>query len=281
MRRASIFAVVLWVCIHALALPAEAGAPAPKLELKPCTTLPGLPPEARCGTYEVWENRAAKSGRKIPLRVVVIPAEGPDRLPDPLIYFEGGPGQSSVMAAPILAQELGALRKRRDILLVDFRGTGGSAGLFCPEMQGSAGLQGFLDDYYPPEMVKACAERLAKTTDLAQYTNDASVDDIDEVRAALGYSKLNLFGASGGSRSALVYLRRHPETVRTLVLWGAYPMDELGPLQMARNSQRALDGLITECAQDEGLPRRLPQAPRRRRRRAPAGREGARDRRAD
>src|SRR6185295_5570286 len=127
MRRASTLALLLWTCIPGLALAAEAAGKAPKLELKPCT-IPGLPPEARCGTYEVWENRAAKSGRKIPLRVAVIPAQGPDRLPDPFIYFEGGPGQSSVVAASWVVHELGALRKRRDILLVDFRGTGGSAG---------------------------------------------------------------------------------------------------------------------------------------------------------
>jgi len=229
---------------------AEATAPTTKLELAPCT-IPGLPPEARCGTYEVWENRAAKSGRKIPLRVAVIPAQGPDRLPDPFIYFEGGPGESSVMAASWIVQELGALRKRRDVLLVDFRGTGGSAGLFCPEMQGSTGLQGFLDSYYPPEKVKTCAERLAQTADLSQYTNATSVDDVDEVRAALGYGKLNIFGASGGSRAALVYLRRHPETVRTLALAGVVPMDERGPFSMARSAQRALDGLIAECEGDK------------------------------
>ena len=224
-------------------------ATAPKLKLKPCT-LPGLPPDARCGTYEVWENRAAKSGRRIPLRVAVLPAQGPDRLPDPLIYFEGGPGQSSVAAASWIAQELEDLRKRRDVLLVDFRGTGGSGGLFCPEMDGSVGAQGFLDQYYPPEQVKACAERLAKTADLAQYTNATSVDDVDEVRAALGYDKLNIYGASGGSRAGLVYLRRHPERVRTLILGGVVPMDERGPFSMARSAQRALDGLIAECEGD-------------------------------
>ncbi|HEV2845676.1 MAG TPA: alpha/beta fold hydrolase, partial [Thermoanaerobaculia bacterium] len=191
-----------------------------------------------------------KSGRKIPLRVVVIPATGPDRRPDPFIYFEGGPGQSSVAAAPWIVQGYGALRKRRDILLVDFRGTGGSGGLFCPEMRGSGGVQSVLDDYYPPERVKACAERLAKTVDLAQYTNATSVDDVDEVRAALGYEKLNIFGASGGSKAALVYLRRHPETVRTLVLMGVAPTDERGPFSMALNAQRALDGLIAECEGD-------------------------------
>jgi pimeloyl-ACP methyl ester carboxylesterase len=258
MRPTSISLIVL-ACFPALGFAMEAApvknvepgsaAPAPKLELKPCT-LPGLPPDARCGTYEVWENRAAKSGRKIPLRVVVLPALGPDRLPDPFTYFEGGPGQSSVAAAPWIVQDAGALRRQRDFLFVDFRGTGGSGGLFCPEMQGSVGSQGFLDQYYPPEQVKACAERLAKTADLAQYTNATSVDDVDEVRAALGYEKLNIYGASGGSRAALVYLRRHPERVRTLILGGVVPMDERGPFSMARSAQRALDGLTAECEGD-------------------------------
>jgi pimeloyl-ACP methyl ester carboxylesterase len=87
--------------------------------------------------------RCGRTGRRSPtaLRVVVIPAQGPGRLPDPFIYFDGGPGQSSVANAPWIVQDLGALRKRRDILLVDFRGTGGSAGLFCPEMRGNAGRQ--------------------------------------------------------------------------------------------------------------------------------------------
>lgn len=247
MRRTSIFLIAL-AFFSSIRFAADT-ARVKKFELKPCT-IPGLPPEARCGIHEVWENRAAKSGRRIPLRVVVIPALGPDRLPDPFIFFHGGPGQSSVAAAPWIAEAYGALRGQRDILLVDFRGTGGSGGLFCPEMRGSAGVQGALDHFLPPEPAKACAERLAKSADLAQYTNATSVDDVDEVRAALGYGQLNIFGASGGSKAALVYLRRHPETVRTLVLMGVSPTDELGPFSIARNAQRALDGLIAECEGD-------------------------------
>lgn len=247
MRRASIF-IIVFACLLVLGVTAGAS-PVKKFELGACT-IPSLPTEARCGTYEVWENRTAKSGRKIPLRVVVIPALGPDRLPDPFTYFEGGPGQSSVAAAPLILQSLGALRKRRDLLFVDFRGTGGSGGLFCTEMTGSGRVQDSLDDFYSPERVKACAERLAKTADLAQYTNATSVDDIEEVRAALGYGKLNIFGASGGTKAALVYLRRHPESVRTVTLLGVAPTDERGPFSMARNAQRALDGLIAECQGD-------------------------------
>jgi len=183
--------------------------------------------------------------------VLVIPAQGPDRLNDPFVLFEGGPGDSAVEAASDVIEGFGALRKRRDILLVDFRGTGGSGGLYCPELQGSAGLQAAMDHFQDPKRVKACAERLGKSADLGQYTNDASVDDIDEVRAALGYDKVNLYGGSGGSRSVLVYLRRHPDRVRTAIASGVVPTDERGPFPMARHAQRALEGLIAECEGDK------------------------------
>src|SRR4051812_31203575 len=75
---------------HAAAPPA-----APRLTLGACTD-PALPKDARCGTYQVFENRAAKKGRKISLRVVVLPALGPDRLPDAFVSFAGGPGEPSV-----------------------------------------------------------------------------------------------------------------------------------------------------------------------------------------
>jgi pimeloyl-ACP methyl ester carboxylesterase len=241
----------LTFAILALGSFAAAGAAQPpKIDLKPCTGIPGVPPEARCGTYEVWENRAAKAGRKIPLRVLVVPAQGPDRLNDPFVLFEGGPGGSSVESVSDVVAGFGALLKRRDLLLVDFRGTGGSAGLFCPEMQGSAGLQAAMDHYLSPDRAKACAERLARTADLSQYNNDSSVDDVDEVRAALGYDKINLYGGSGGSRSVLVYLRRHPDKVRTAIVASVAPPDERGPFLMAQYAQRALDGLIAECAGD-------------------------------
>ncbi len=226
-------------------VPARSG----KLVLGPCTG-GGLPPDARCGTFEVPENRAVPNGRTIPLRVAVLPATGPDRLPDAFVYFAGGPGDSSVNGGGFIAEEFKALRPKRDILLVDFRGTGESGGLFCEELQGSRSVQAYLDDFLPAAQVKRCADRLGKEVDLTQYTSDASMDDIDDVRAALGYNKLNLFGTSAGSRAALVYLRRHPARVRTMILWGVVPPDEHGPFSMARSAQDALDGWIGECEQD-------------------------------
>jgi pimeloyl-ACP methyl ester carboxylesterase len=234
-----------------LPLPAAAApAPASRLKLGACTD-PALPKDAKCGTYEVFENRAARKGRKIPLRVVVLPALGKDRLPDPVVYFSGGPGESSVTDGIYMAQELAPLRQRRDFLLVDQRGTGSSGSLDCPELHGTQeGVQGFLDHFVPTDKVRACHERLEKVADLTQYTSDNAIDDVDEVRAALGYPKVNIMGGSYGTRAVLVYLRRHPGKVRTAILDRVVPTHDRAPLFFARSTQKALDGLVAECMDD-------------------------------
>src|SRR5829696_8249324 len=95
------------------------------LELKPCR-LPEFDREVRCGNHEVFENRAATTGRKISLRVVVIPASGMPVEPDPVVYFEGGPGGSAVDSGPGLTEEFATALRNRDLVLVDIRGTNGS-----------------------------------------------------------------------------------------------------------------------------------------------------------
>jgi pimeloyl-ACP methyl ester carboxylesterase len=258
MRRISTFATITFFC----ALAIGTAAPAAKLALSPCKK-PGLPDDARCGTYEVFENRAAGTGRKIPLRVVVIPANAPQKLPDAVTYFAGGPGGSDVEEGSWVAQMLrGADGKRpqtRDVLLVDLRGTGESAPLKCPGIQGIQNVQGFLDEFVPLAGVRSCHEQLSKTRDLSQYTSANALDDLDEVRAALGYEKLNLIGGSYGTRSELVYMRRHPSRVRTAALFGIVPNDARTPLQFARSAQKALDGLIAECAGDAACNKAFPR----------------------
>ena len=250
-------AILAILCLSILAVvAAHAAAPpaAPRLTLGACTD-PDLPKDARCGTYQVFENRAAKQGRRISLRVVVLPALGPDRLPDAFVYFSGGPGEPSVQDGIFESQELAPLRQRRDFLLVDARGTGGSSPLDCPELNA---VQGFLDDYAPADKVRSCRERLRKAADLSQYTTDNAVDDVDEVRAALGYPQVNLMGGSYGTRSVLVYLRRHPDRVRTAILDGVVPTHDRAPLFFARSTQKALDGLVAECAGDADCARAFP-----------------------
>jgi pimeloyl-ACP methyl ester carboxylesterase len=231
----------------------------PSIALSPCDAQ-RLPTDALCGTYEVFENRAARSGRKIPLRIAVIPANVSKKEPDAITYFAGGPGESAVMDGIWIAEAIRARGPQtRDLLLVDLRGTGGSAPLECPELDGSQSIQGFLDDYMPVEQVRSCRERLSRTADLSQYTSEIAVDDFDEVRAALGYEKLNLIGPSYGSRTAQVYMRRHPSRVRTATLLGTLPNDARIPLDFARSAQNALDGLIAECAGDAACREAFPR----------------------
>src|SRR5689334_15907434 len=99
------------------------------ISLAPCE-VPGTDPatkdKARCGTFEVFEDREHKAGRKIALKVVVYPATGTDKAPDPLFYIPGGPGHSATDDAPYVAQQAARIREHRDLVFVDERGTGGS-----------------------------------------------------------------------------------------------------------------------------------------------------------
>lgn len=230
----------------AVGLPADARRP---LKLEPCR-LPGVKTEARCGTYEVFENRGARRGRKIPLRVVVLPARERPAAPDPVIFFEGGPGVSAVGSAVDVETEMGEILRHRDILLVDARGTGQSGPLDCPQPDQTRGLEESLDTFMDPAAVRRCREVLARDHDLSQYTTETIVDDVDEVRAALGYSKVNLSGASYGTRVALIYLRRHPEQVRTVFLSSVVPPDARIPTFLAAHTQAAFDRMAADCAAD-------------------------------
>jgi pimeloyl-ACP methyl ester carboxylesterase len=254
LRLLATFAMIICVCAFA-----HAAAPAGKLDLGPCKA-EGLPSDARCGTYEVFENRAARTGRRIPLRVVVIPANAPQKQTDAVAYFAGGPGGSGVQEGAWLAE---VFRRHgpqtRDLLLVDLRGTGGSDPLECPDLTGTQGVQGFLDNFLPLEGVRSCRAQLGKTRDLSQYTTANAADDVDEVRAALGYEKLNLVGGSYGTRSELTYMRRHPSQVRTATLFRVVANDARTPLQFARITQNALDGLIAECAGDADCHKTFPR----------------------
>lgn len=238
-----------WLAVVPLLLLAGP-APAQALELGPCTNV-DLPAGARCGTYEVFENRPAGTGRKIALRVAVVPAlEAANRLPDPLVLFGGGPGESIIDSGSAGDDDISVLRRRRDILMVDYRGTGGSAPLPCTEIEGAAGIQKFLDSYLPVEEVRACRQRLEPSRDLAFYNAEMAVDDVAEVATVLGYQKLNLIGWSYGTRVELVFLRRHPGLVRTATLFGVLPVDGRVPLPAARDTQDTFEAVLALCAAD-------------------------------
>ena len=205
---------------------------------------------ALCASYPVWENRATKTGRKIPINIVILRATGAEgKAPDPIFYFAGGPGQAATTTAGGWAQAA-ALRERHDVVLVDQRGTGGSNGLECKFYGDPPDLARVASGYLGTKNVERCRAELEKKADLTQYTTEAAVDDFDEVRAWLGYDKIDVFGGSYGTTSAQAYLKRHPGSVRALVLDGVAPLDEPYPLHHAAAGQKAADVLFAECASD-------------------------------
>lgn len=231
--------------------PAEASSPEPapraSLALEPCE-LPRVEAEARCGTLRVWEDPEAREGRRIGLRVAVLPATGPEPAADPLFAVTGGPGQSAVQGAALFARVFAEARKTRDLVLVDQRGTGESNPLRCPFPGDDEDPQTYLGDQMPAAAFAECLETL--DADPRLYTTPIAADDLDGVRDALGYERIDLYGLSYGSRVALVYMRRHPDRVRSAILAGAVPTDMKVPTHHAPDAQRALDLLFEECAAD-------------------------------
>jgi pimeloyl-ACP methyl ester carboxylesterase len=213
------------------------------------------PVDAYCGTLQVYENRATKQGRQIDLNIVVLPALSADPKPDPFVFLAGGPGQGAAKMAKQLREPFRQILTDRDIVLVDQRGTGKSNPLNCLDPDDS------LKSIDEPESVSL--EKLKKCmagydADLRYYTTSIAMDDLDDVRAYLGYDKINVYGGSYGTRAGLVYMRQHGDRVRTAVLDGVAPTNMRLPLFFARDVQRAFDRLIADCKKDEACNRAYP-----------------------
>lgn len=208
----------------------------------------GVEEKLLCGQLEVFENRSLKSGRTIKLNIVVIPAVDSASKETPLFYLDGGPGIAATQNARFFAIEIPDYRRKRDIVLVDQRGTDGSNALNCSPTNSSP--QYFLDEMYPIEYVRKCRSEIAKIADPTQYTTEIAMDDLEDVRKWLGYGKINLWGLSYGTRAAQVYMRSYPQSVRSVVLSGALPIDHRMPSRHAPDGQRALDLLLDTCLSD-------------------------------
>lgn len=226
-----------------------------RVAFEPCRTADGNT-EGLCGKYEVFENRKSRSGRKIALNIMVLPALSDKPAPDPFFALAGGPGQSAVEAFP-LSGFVVKVRQNRDVVLVDQRGTGKSNPLPC-ELRDPKDAQSVVGEYVPQERVRACLAELEKKADLSLYTTPIFADDLDEVRQALGYGKINIFGGSYGSRAALVYLRQHEDQVRTLTLEGIVPPEYRMMLEFPHTIQSSVTQIMDRCAADEACHKDFP-----------------------
>jgi pimeloyl-ACP methyl ester carboxylesterase len=209
--------------------------------------LPKLAIAAQCGELAVPEDRSRPDGRTITTTAAILPANTLNPQPDPLFILAGGPGQAATGLAPFAAL-LVDVRRDRDIVLVDQRGTGRSSPLDCAAWRGQDSLAAAIETDPVPNALACARELAARGVDPAQYTTAAFIADLDAMRAALGYVRINLWGGSYGSRAVLEYLRRHPQRVRSIVLDGAVPPQMALALDVWPTREAALAAVLAACA---------------------------------
>jgi pimeloyl-ACP methyl ester carboxylesterase len=250
MRKLLTTSVAILACLApltAVALP-----DANTIEFSNCTlALPGssVTAEAQCGFIEVPENPADPNGRTIPIHVAIAGATSTDTAPDPVFFFAGGPGQAATETWPMIRGTLDRIRKKRDIVMIDQRGTGRSNKLQCmPE--DAEDLNAEIDLERLAEQTRGCLETLDGAPRF--YTTTIAMQDYERVRQAMGYEMINLVGVSYGTRAAQVYLRQYPEHVRSVTLDSVLPMQLALGQEHAPMLDRAVARVFEDCAQDPG-----------------------------
>jgi pimeloyl-ACP methyl ester carboxylesterase len=249
---------LLPVLLAGLAVHAPVRAEA-ELALKPCR-LPGFPTELQCGVLKRALDPAQPQGRQIELQLAVVPALARNKLPDPVVFLAGGPGQSAIELLPVLAGRMDRLNQRRDLVFVDQRGTGKSASLACRDER-HLPLSKQLDREAMLQELQQCRAELQQRPhgDLRFFSTWIASQDLDAVRQALGVKQWNVIGGSYGTRAGLDYLRQFPGSVRRAVLDGLAPPDGVLPLSLSQDGYEALHTLLNECAAEPGCARAFPE----------------------
>ena len=233
------------------------GAASAELNESPCRLLQESLPAAfgQCATLEVPENYDEPDGQRLELFFARLPALTATPSPDPLLLINGGPGGSAVDLYLQIRGAFESINRKRDILLLDQRGTGRSLlGLDCE-----------LPEEF--ELVTATGEEIRETVDscIAEFAHDprhfttsVAVADLETLRASLGIEQWNVYGVSYGTRVAQHYLRRHGERVRTMILDGIVPAELTLCPAIAADAQNALDAIFSRCKDNSGCDDRFP-----------------------
>ncbi len=240
-------AAAVWV----LAVSSPAAAAEVRPGLVTCR-LQGVEHDVLCGSVRRALDPSKPEGVQIEVRFAVMPALARNRRPDPVLFFAGGPGQSAIDIAGFAERLLARLGNRRDIVLIDQRGTGRSAPLQCEAEPATRALAQSADTSQAVARLRACRAKLQQLPhgDLRQYTTTIAMQDADAVRRALGAAQVNVIGGSYGTRAALEYMRQFPQAVRRAAIDGVAPPDMVLPAASSTDNQAALDALLTACARE-------------------------------
>ena len=240
-------------------LPTPATAAEARPGLTPCR-IAGVEHGALCGSLRRALNPAEPGGTAIEVHFAVLPALARNRKPDPVFFFAGGPGQSALELAGSVSRLLARLGNRRDLVLIDQRGTGQSAPLRCDESPPNTPLSEGVDPARQMQRYRQCLQQLQALPhgDLRHYTTWVAMQDVDAVRQALGAERINLVGGSYGTRAVLEYLRQFPQASRRAVIDGVAPPDMVLPASFSADSQAALERVFAACEGEAACAARFP-----------------------
>jgi pimeloyl-ACP methyl ester carboxylesterase len=208
-----------------------------------------------CGTLLVPANRTGSEG-SISLPVAIHRSTSPTRRENAIVIPAGGPGFSGLDSINNWVNQ--PIARDHDVITYDQRGTGAaSPSLECPEHD--TAFVATLLHADPPAverqriidaMATCRAHAEAAGIDLDDYDSEASADDLDDLRQALGYDRWTILGISYGARLALASMRSHPDHLESVILDSVYDVTEGGLAAMLRSAGRAVDELATACAAD-------------------------------
>ncbi|MDB5745434.1 MAG: hypothetical protein JWP72_282 [Massilia sp.] len=229
---------------------AASAAPAPDISSRNCH-LPGAEEALRCLSVPVPLDYARPANGTIKLHVTIAPAFREGARADPLFVLAGGPGQAGSDVIVLLSAAFKRVRATRDIVFIDQRGTGLSGKLDCESRPEHESMS---DAELETEVRKCITNSRAP---FAAYTTANAARDLEGVRRALGYGKVNVWGGSYGTRLGQAYARAFPGSVRSLILDGVAAPDQVIPAG-GRDGQAALDKLFAQCANDAACNKAYP-----------------------
>ena len=200
--------------------------------------------EAQWGVLKVPEERGNPATRTLHLAFVRLPSLAPEPGP-PIVYLAGGPGSSGIeIAKGARMPLLRALREIADVILLDQRGTGSSRPTLVCRDSWAFPYDEPLDPVVVRETItektRTCAETLEKNgTVLSAYNALEIADDVEDLRRALGASRISLVATSYGTHLALATIRRHEASIHRAVLMGVVGPDQA--IKLPQRIQRRLE----------------------------------------
>jgi pimeloyl-ACP methyl ester carboxylesterase len=240
--------------------PKTNSSPQPSIALIDCR-IKDFQDMARCANVSVPEDSAVPTGKRIEIFVAVLPSLTPRPEADPLFIFAGGPGQAASDLGRLVST-MQSIRKSRDIVLVDQRGTGKSKTLSCDLSDNTVNKDPLVEAFNPDPkaLEKDWAQCIATLKGKpALHRTDDYIADLELVRQGLGLGKINLWGGSYGSRVALRYMKLHPQSIRSVVLDGVAPTSLRLPDDALLHSEAALTAALGACTASPGCAKAYPQ----------------------